>query len=127
MFDPKMSLDEPVTVGQGRYNLRSNVVKRKVNKMSTVTDYLKKFRKDMEDNTVAVYWVVLEYTPAQEAVTHDDLGRRARKIIVSPKFEVLSEAEEWLNEHEPDYGKSLYIQKYRRVRKVTYVDYAVKE
>lgn len=94
---------------------------------ATLTKFLENLRQEQEENTVGFFWVVIEHSPYRKARTYDDHDIPSKRIEVSKRFDTRPEAEEWLLNHDPDPGNTLYIQKYRTVREIEYRNYPVRE
>jgi hypothetical protein len=76
---------------------------------------------DLEKNTVAFRWSVIETKPAyRDSDEYDDYWVPAKSVVVSPYFETEKEAKDWLALHEPDPGKTLSVKRERKIRRVTY-------
>lgn len=88
-----------------------------------LTKFLENLRQEQEENTVGFFWVIIEHSPYREARTHDDYDIPSKRIEASEHFDTRPEAEEWLLNHEPDPGNTLYIQKYRIVKEIVYRNY----
>lgn len=76
---------------------------------------------DLEKNTVAFRWSVIETRPSyRDSDEYHDFWVPAKSVTVSPYFDSEKEAQEWMDRHEPDPGKKLSIRRERKVRRVTY-------
>jgi hypothetical protein len=82
--------------------------------------FAEKTKRELEEKTIGFRWYVVEHTPAQSGFGYYDEGYPARNVVVSDYFETEKEAQEWFDNHEPDFGKSLHIKRDRKVREVTY-------
>lgn len=56
-------------------------------------------------------YYVIEHTPAYNTGGYYDQDVPASNVMVSPYFDTEDEAVSWMNDHEPDEGKKLYIWK----------------
>lgn len=82
--------------------------------------FAEKTARELEEKTIEFRWYVIEHTPFQEGFGYDDQGFPAKNIKVSDYFTAREGAQDWMDKHEPDYGKSLHVKRERLVREVTF-------
>lgn len=68
---------------------------------------------------IASRWYVIEVTPAYNTGGYYDEDIPEKRVMVSSYFETQSEAQAWMDQHEPDKGNMLKIQK-ENLRRITY-------
>src|SRR5689334_11272160 len=72
---------------------------------------------DLERRTIKFRWAVNEHTPGYNTGGYYDNDVPAKNTIVSPYFDTEEEAQDWMDEHEPDKGKSLNVVRHRLVKR----------
>lgn len=83
-------------------------------------DYAERSRRDLEERTVRFRWLVVEKTPRQSGFGYYDTDTPEKNVIVSPEFDNEAAAVAWMDAHEPDPGKTLYIKRQRLLKTITY-------
>lgn len=79
---------------------------------------LDRHAKELEKNTLAFKWAVIEHTPGYNTGGYYDTDVPAKNVVVSDYFKTEAEAQTWMDAHEPDKGNKLFIQRYRLLRRV---------
>lgn len=92
------------------------------NRMQSVRELEKKCVQELEQNTIKFSWHVGEHTPGYNTGGYYDTDISEKNVKVSPVFDTEEEARDWMNAHEPDEGKTLYIKRMRLVRR-THLDW----
>ena len=80
-------------------------------------NFRRKILDDLERRTIKFRWAVNEHTPGRSGFGYYDTDTPAKNNIVSPFFDSKEGAEEWMEDHEPDPGKSLNIVRHRLVKR----------
>lgn len=80
-------------------------------------EFARQRRAELERNTIKFRWAVNEHKPGHNTGGYYDTDVPAENRIVSPFFESEHQAQEWMDRHEPDKGKSLNIVRHRLVRR----------
>lgn len=93
------------------------MVQEKGTRQSSLVNILKETAEGLEKNTVGFRWHVVERTPGYNTGGYYDQDVPPRDEIVSPHFNTQGEAEEWMDRHEPDKGKSLYVARQRLIKR----------
>lgn len=78
---------------------------------------LARIRDNIENNTIKIKWQVIEHTPGYNTGGYYDQDIPAKNIVVADDFESEEDAKTWMDRHEPDPGKVLFIRKRRLVRR----------
>lgn len=72
---------------------------------------------ELARNTIGFRWAVNEHTPGYNSGGYYDMDVPSKNHTVSPYFDTEEQANEWMDEHEPDEGKSLNIIRQRLVKR----------
>lgn len=80
-------------------------------------EFARQRAEELKRNTIKFRWVVIEHTPGYNTGGYYDTDVPAKNRIVSPYFDTLQGAQEWMDRHEPDKGKSLNIVRHRLLRR----------
>lgn len=82
---------------------------------------LKKIHDEFERSILQTIYVVMELTPGYEGWGMDR-DTPDKSLQVSPGFKTKAAAEKWMDAHEPDPGKRLWIGK-KHLRKIEYTEW----
>ena len=87
-------------------------------RMQSIWDHAESIKKQYDDNTLETKWFVIEHTPGYNTGGYYDTDVPPKNSVVSDGFDSPEEAQEWLDRHEPDQGKSLHIWRKRLIRHI---------
>lgn len=79
-------------------------------------DQLEETKRRLERETVKFNWCVVEKTPGYNTGGYYGVDVPDNHRVVSEYFNTEEEAASWLENHEPDPGNTLYIQRMRLLK-----------